>query len=78
MSTLPSWRKPKPRTWSPLKPLSPALKKSTAGHAEHADLLVQVAQVRDLDDLRLVLEARAAVGAEVAVRRRRACGSRRS
>ena len=35
-------------------------------HAEHADLLVEVAQVRDLDDLHLVLEARAAVGAEVA------------
>ena len=35
-------------------------------HAEHADLLVEVAQVRDLDDLHLVLEARLAVGAEVA------------
>ena len=32
---------------------------------EHADLLVQVAQVRDLDDLLLVLEAGAPVGAEV-------------
>ena len=42
------------------------------GHAEDvevsepADLLVQVAQVRDLDDLLLVLEARVTVGAEVA------------
>src|SRR5262249_56218139 len=42
------------------------------GHAEDvevselADLLIEVAQVRDLDDLLLVLEARVAVGAEVA------------
>ena len=33
-------------------------------HAEHSDLLVQVAQVRDLHDLLLVLEARVAVGPE--------------
>ncbi len=36
-------------------------------HAEHADLLVQVPQVRDLHDLLFVLEARVAVGAEVAL-----------
>ncbi len=52
--------------------------------AEHADLRVHVAQVRDLEDLRLVLEREPAVGAEEAGVRRgrrvavadRACGSR--
>ena len=38
-------------------------------HAEHADLLVGVPEVRDLEELRLVLEAREAVGAEEAIRR---------
>src|SRR5439155_10905693 len=35
-------------------------------HAEHADLLVGVPEVRDLEELGLVLEAREAVGAEEA------------
>src|SRR6185369_3344168 len=35
-------------------------------HAEHADLLVQVTEVRHLQVLRLVLERRLAVGAEEA------------
>src|SRR5262249_57841471 len=38
-------------------------------HPEHADLLVEVAQVRDLHDLLLVLEARVAVRAEEALAR---------
>ena len=45
--------------------LSGVIARRRRGHAEHADLLVEVAQVRDLDDLLLVLEARVAVGAEV-------------
>src|SRR4029077_16975412 len=35
------------------------------GHAEHPDLLILVPQVRDLQVLRLVLEGRQPVGAEV-------------
>src|SRR5262249_697438 len=38
-------------------------------HPEHADLLVQIPKVRDLQMLGLVLEAREPVGPEVAVRR---------
>src|SRR5512139_2650423 len=37
-------------------------------HAEHADLLVQVAQVRDLEQLRFRLEARQSIGTEESVR----------
>ena len=56
VETLPSCRKPKPRTWSP--------DARAAGDAEHADLLIEVAQVGDLELLRLALERRQAVGAE--------------
>src|SRR5262249_7259631 len=38
-------------------------------HAEHAHLLVRVAQMRDLEILGLVLEGRQAVGPEMSVRR---------
>ena len=79
VSTLPSCKKPKPRTWSPWKLMSLRRRRQTTPrparadgqhegvrHAEHADLLVQVAQVRDLEELRLVLERVAAVGPEEA------------
>ena len=45
-------------------------------HAEHADLLVEVPQVRDLEHLGLVLERGEAVGAEEARSPGRARGSR--
>ena len=68
VSTLPSCRKPKPRTWSPMEAVVAAVEERHRRHAEHADLLVHVPEVRDLEDLGLVLEARAAVGAEEARR----------
>ena len=71
VSVLPSCRKPKPRTWSPWCGWFNALLNGSSGHPEHADLLIHVAQMRDLDDLRLVLEARIAVGSEEALRRSR-------
>ena len=58
----PSWRNPKPRTWSPLKSLStPGDPGSNATRTEHADLLIQVAEVRDLE--------RAAGSSKLAARR---------
>ena len=69
VSVLPSCRKPKPRIWGPWNACVQRVVKGHVGHAEHPDLLIGVAQVRDLYDLRLVLKAPLSAGPEMTRRR---------